>query len=142
MFKFVDLPVKLSDIESIDKDGERYYPVPSGEFYPSITTVTSFKKAAFFKEWRQKVGEEAANRKTTRATGRGTAFHSIVESYLKNEHISPDTVSPLPFTLFQVAKLFLIALIIFIFLKVLYIPIIFVLLVGLTVLLNLITNLL
>jgi len=104
MFKFVDLPVKLSDIESIDKDGQRFYPIPNGEFYPSITTVTSFKKASFFKEWRQRVGAEVADRKTARATGRGTAFHSIVEHYLKNEHISPDTFSPLPFTLFQVAK--------------------------------------
>ena len=104
MFKFVDLPVKLLNLESIDRDGKRYYPVPSGEFYPSITTVTSFKKAHVIQEWRKKVGEEFANRKTARATGRGTAFHSIVEHYLKNEHISSDTFGPLPFTLFQVAK--------------------------------------
>lgn len=104
MFNFVDLPVELSDIESIDKNGERYYPIPNGESYPSITTVTSFKKAAFFKEWRRKVGEEAADRKTARATGRGTAFHSIVESYLKNESLEEHKGKPLPFTLFQVAK--------------------------------------
>ena len=104
MFNFVDLPVELSDIESIDRDGQRFYPVPSGKFYPSITTVTSFKKAAFFKEWRQRVGEEVANRKTARATGRGTEFHSIVEQYLKNGNITSDTFNPLPFTLFQVAK--------------------------------------
>jgi genome maintenance exonuclease 1 len=104
MFNFVDLPVKLSDIESIDKDGKRYYPIPNGEFYPSITTVTSFKKAAFFKEWRRKVGEEVADRKTARATGRGTAFHSIVESYLNNESLEEHKGKPLPFTLFKVAK--------------------------------------
>ena len=104
MFNFVDLPVSLLQIESIDRDGSRYYPVPCGKFYPSITTVTSFKKAAFFKEWRERVGPEVADRKTTRATTRGTAFHSIVEAYLKNESIDPATVDPLPFTLFQVAK--------------------------------------
>jgi len=104
MFNFVDLPVSLLQIESIDRDGSRYYPVPCGKFYPSITTVTSFKKAAFFKEWRERVGSEVADRKTTRATTRGTAFHSIVEAYLKNESIDPATVDPLPFTLFQVAK--------------------------------------
>ena len=104
MFNFVDLPVELSDIVSIDKTGERYYPIPNGESYPSITNVTSFKKAAFFKEWRRKVGEEAADRKTARATGRGTAFHSIVESYLKNESLEEHKGKPLPFTLFQVAK--------------------------------------
>jgi hypothetical protein len=104
MFNFVILPVQLEELESIDKDGMRFYPTPSGNQYPSITTVTSFKKAAFFKEWRQKVGEEVANRKTARATGRGTAFHSIVESYLKNESLEEHKGKPLPFTLFQLAK--------------------------------------
>lgn len=104
MFNFVDLPVELLQLESIDRDGQRFYPVPSGKFYPSITTVTSFKKAAFFKEWRQRVGPEVADRKTARATGRGTAFHSIVEAYLKNESIDSNSFDPLPLTLFQVAK--------------------------------------
>lgn len=104
MFKFVDLPVQLHDIESIDKDGQRFYPICEGVEYPSITTITSFRKAAFFKEWRQRVGAEVADRKTARATGRGTAFHSIVERYLKNESIDSADFDPLPFTLFQVAK--------------------------------------
>jgi genome maintenance exonuclease 1 len=104
MFNFVTLPVQLEELESIDKDGKRFYPTPSGNEYPSITTVTSFKKAAFFKEWRRKVGEEVADRKTARATGRGTAFHSIVESYLKNESLEEHKIKPLPFTLFQLAK--------------------------------------
>jgi hypothetical protein len=104
MFKFVDLPVKLPELESIDKNGQRYYPISEDLEYPSITTVTSFQKAAFFKEWRQRVGEEVANRKTARATGRGTAFHSIVESYLKNESVEPHKDKFLPFALFQIAK--------------------------------------
>ena len=104
MFKFVDLPVQLPELESIDKNGQRYYPISEGLEYPSITTVTSFQKAAFFKEWRQRVGEEVANRKTTRATGRGTAFHSIVESYLKNESVDVHKDKFLPFALFQIAK--------------------------------------
>jgi genome maintenance exonuclease 1 len=104
MFKFVDLPVKLSDIESIDKNGQRFYPVAEGVEYPSITTVTSYKKAAFFKEWRQRVGPEVADRKTGRATKRGSAFHSIAEVYLKNEPVDSNNYDPLPFTLFQLAK--------------------------------------
>jgi genome maintenance exonuclease 1 len=104
MFNFVTLPVQLEELESIQKDDMRFYPTPSGKQYPSITTVTSFKKAAFFKEWRRKVGEEVADRKTSRATGRGTAFHSIVESYLKNESLEEHKSKPLPYMLFQVAK--------------------------------------
>jgi hypothetical protein len=104
MFKFVDLPVQLHDVESIDRDGKRFYPVKEGVEYPSITTITSFRKAAFFKEWRRRVGEEYANRKTERATTRGTAFHSIAELYLKNESITADSFAPLPFSLFQMAR--------------------------------------
>ena len=104
MFNFANLPVNIPDIESIDKDGKRYYTVPNGKSYPSITTVTSFQKADFFREWRQRVGEEYADRKTNRATKRGTAFHSIVEAYLKNESIDSNSFDPLPLTLFQVAK--------------------------------------
>lgn len=104
MFKFVDLPVNLKEIESIDTNGSRVYPIREGVQYPSITTVTSFQKAAFFKSWRKRVGEEFADRKTGRATKRGTAFHSIVEAYLKNESISSTSFDPLPYTLFQLAK--------------------------------------
>jgi genome maintenance exonuclease 1 len=104
MFSFVTLPTSIPELQSIDRDGMRFYPVAEGIEYPSITTVTSFQKAAFFKEWRRKVGEEVANRKTARATGRGTEFHSISEAYLKNESISSDSYLPLPYTLFQLAK--------------------------------------
>jgi hypothetical protein len=104
MFSFVSLPVQLPEIESIDKDGQRVYPISEGVQYYSITTVTSFQKAAFFKEWRRKVGEEVANRKTARATGRGTAFHSIAETYLKNEPVDSSNYDPLPYTLFKLAK--------------------------------------
>jgi genome maintenance exonuclease 1 len=104
MFNFVDLPVQLPEIESIDKDGQRVYPISEGVQYFSITTITSFQKATFFKEWRKRVGAEVADRKTARATGRGTAFHSIVESYLKNESLEEHKKKPLPYTLFQVAK--------------------------------------
>ena len=104
MFKFVDLPLQLPELESVDKNGKRYYPVPNGKFYPSITTVTSFKKVAQIMEWRKRVGEEAANKKTARATSRGTSYHSIVETYLKNEPVETYKDKILAFNLFQVSK--------------------------------------
>ena len=86
MFKFVDVDLKVSEVEPVSQDGVRYYPIPGADkYYPSVTSITSFQSAKFFKEWRKKVGEEQANRITARATQRGTAFHSIAEDYINGE---------------------------------------------------------
>ena len=64
-------------------DETRYYEV--GDIvYPSVTSVISFISRKKFADWRAKVGEEAANRKTKRATTRGTNLHSLFEVYLQN----------------------------------------------------------
>lgn len=104
MFKFVDLPVELPELNSVDKNGKRFYPVPSGLEYPSITTVTSAKKVAQIMEWRKRVGEEAANKKTSRATSRGTSYHSIVETYLNNEVVEQHKDKFLAYNLFQLSR--------------------------------------
>jgi genome maintenance exonuclease 1 len=48
-------------------------------------------------EWRNRVGEQEANRVSKMATGRGNRVHNIAERYLKNEKIEwrnemPDSV--------------------------------------------------
>lgn len=97
----VDLPDKLKRVEI---DGKRFYQVPGEEDLKlvSVTTVTSFQSAKSIKEWRQRVGEEVANRKTRRATSRGTDMHTLVEYYLKNETLP--SVQPLSEFLFKFAK--------------------------------------
>ena len=64
-------------------DETRYYEV-GDVVYPSVTSVISFISRKKFADWRAKVGEEAANRKTKRATTRGTNLHSLFEVYLQN----------------------------------------------------------
>jgi genome maintenance exonuclease 1 len=83
MFKHVN---HLGDIELKSKeiDGVRFYTTPSGNSFPSITSVTSHKNREFFAEWRQKVGEEEANRICKIATTRGTKFHEVCQDYLEN----------------------------------------------------------
>lgn len=81
--------VKLSELdfelESITTDTGRTYKTPGGKSYPSITTVLSnYNKKAIY-EWRQRVGEEEANRISRAASGRGTKLHNAVEKYLLNE---------------------------------------------------------
>ena len=86
MFEFVDVGDITVDVEPVSKDGVRFYPIPgASKYYPSVTSITSFKNAQFFKEWRTKIGEDEANRITARATQRGTAFHNIAEDYFKGE---------------------------------------------------------
>jgi genome maintenance exonuclease 1 len=91
----------------VNKDGVRFYKLPkTDKYYPSVTSITSFKNAAFFKDWRKKIGEDEANRITARATQRGTAFHSIAEDYINGELDLEKYLenNPLSVRMFQSAK--------------------------------------
>ena len=107
MFKFVDVDLKVSEVEPVSQDGVRYYPIPGADkYYPSVTSITSFQNAKFFASWRKRIGEDEANRITARATQRGTAFHSITEDYIKGE-LNLDRYlenNPLSVRMFQSAK--------------------------------------
>ena len=83
MFNFVDVDLhEHVEVEPVNQNGVRFYPIPGADkYYPSVTSITSFKNAAFFSKWRKKIGEDEANRITARATQRGTAFHSICLLY-------------------------------------------------------------
>lgn len=74
------------EIETTSINGIRYYVLPSGEKFRSVTTVISesMDKTALL-EWRAKVGEEEARKISTQAARRGTAVHSLAERYVLNE---------------------------------------------------------
>jgi len=88
MFKHLDYLKGEVDLQTTSIDGTRFYKVPSGDLYPSITSVTSFYNREIFYEWRKKVGDEKANKITRESTFRGTKYHDLVEHYLKNEDIN------------------------------------------------------
>ena len=106
-FTFVDVDLEPLEVEPVNKDGVRFYKLPkTDKYYPSVTSITSFKNAKFFKEWRTEIGEDEANRITARATQRGTAFHSIAEDYINGE-LDLDKYldnNPLSVRMFQSAK--------------------------------------
>ena len=106
-FTFVDVDLGIQEVEPVNKDGVRFYPIPGADkYYPSVTSITSFKNAAFFKNLRKKIGESEANRITARATQRGTAFHSITEDYVKGD-LNLDSYlenNPLSVRMFQTAR--------------------------------------
>ena len=84
-FCHVKLDALDFELESVTTESGRTYKTPSGNTYPSITTVlSSYNKQAIY-EWRQRVGEEEANRVSRKASNRGTKLHNTVEKYLLNE---------------------------------------------------------
>jgi genome maintenance exonuclease 1 len=75
-------------------DGKRYYVTPDGKKLPSVTTVIGAKKKESIMKWRQRVGEDVANKISRQATSRGTNMHTLCEYYLNNEPKPPGTVMP------------------------------------------------
>ena len=78
---------ELEDIklDTVQEHGKRFYVDGKGKKYPSVTTVTSLLTRDQIKLWRERVGEETANKISSRAARRGTQFHSLVEDYLRKE---------------------------------------------------------
>ena len=76
----------------------RFYKTPDGQMYPSVTTVLSAtEEDDGIRRWKERVGEEEANRVLIQAGIRGTAVHDITERYLNNwEH----TVGQMPANIF------------------------------------------
>ncbi len=88
MFKHIECDLPALSRETVD--GVRLYDV-GGQKLVSITSVTSHFNKEVFVEWRKKVGDKEANRITKRATTRGTKVHTLIENYLLNKEVDPDT---------------------------------------------------
>ena len=101
MFTHIDLNLPELKRESID--GIRYYTINGkNKKLVSITSVISHYNKEKFSKWREKVGEEEANRITKRATSRGTDTHTLIENYLLNQELP--AVQPISEHLFKIAK--------------------------------------
>ena len=91
-FEYEELDIGYDDLVADTRETGRVYIAPDGSRYPSVTTVLGILSEDSIREWRQRVGEEEANKVSHRASNRGTAVHSIIEKYLRNE----DTSDTLP----------------------------------------------
>lgn len=81
-FKHVkhDLPNLIRE----DMNGERIYSTPTGERYPSVTTVISPHNKEAIDKWKARVGEAKAKRITDNASERGDIVHLALEALLNN----------------------------------------------------------
>lgn len=73
------------ELETIFTGKEKFYILPTGERLPSVTTVLSKFHNQNLAGWRKSVGEEYANKVSTRAKNRGTAVHDLCERYVLND---------------------------------------------------------
>ena len=71
-------------------EGNRHYDI-NQEMLPSVTTILqetqSDEKKASLANWRQKVGENEAERIKNEAASRGTAMHSFLEYYIRGDKL-------------------------------------------------------
>lgn len=107
MKTFDHVGIEPIEMDTVTIDGKRYYVTPTGNRYPSITTVISnnSKKQAGLAKWRQRVGKDKAQATSTRAAGRGTRYHKLVEDYLNNElDKSKYHDMPLPWFMFNTSQ--------------------------------------
>ena len=89
------------DLLREETDKGRFYVSPEGKKYPSVTTVLSWYKKDSLKSWRQKVGEDEANRISRMAANRGTKLHSVCEAFLKNDPGFKDNLDFMTSSLFD-----------------------------------------
>lgn len=103
----IDL-LELPKLVRIDGD-IRTYQTPTGEKYPSVTTVLSkTKDQSHLIKWRKRVGEEAATKITAQAGRRGTATHLLCEKLVLNEPIDLSKEMPMSVHLFKQLERFLV----------------------------------
>lgn len=100
--KFVHELVELPELTAVQTDRGRLYNTPSGEAYPSITTVLGARpeKKKIIAEWRARVGEQEANKVSAQASRRGTAIHTMMEKYIVGENPIADEM-PTNITMFN-----------------------------------------
>jgi len=96
----IDLP-KLT--RKTTEEGRRYF-TPTGEAYPSVTTVLGVLSKESIMAWRKRVGEAEANRISTQASRRGTAVHKICENYIDNKEDWKEGVQPANMFMFNSMK--------------------------------------
>lgn len=84
---FVHLPLPVLPVLDVQQSatGKRFYVTPTGNKYPSITTLLGEKEKPQLTNWRNMLGPQKADKETKRCADRGTAIHEMVEKYLNNQ---------------------------------------------------------
>ena len=84
MSSYNHIPINFQQAKLIEKDNAHYYETPSGEIFPSITTILqktmSIEKKESLQNWKER--EVAAEYITSEAATIGTETHKLIENYI------------------------------------------------------------
>jgi hypothetical protein len=83
--EFQHYPLKKHSLKRVEKDGTRFYKIPTGDLVPSVTTVLQTFNKASLNAWIDRVGKDQANKIKNRAAARGTRMHECLERYMLGE---------------------------------------------------------
>jgi genome maintenance exonuclease 1 len=81
-FNHIQLGAEFDSLPVETKNGLRMYQSPTGDWYPSVTTVTGWSKRDFFKEWRSNPDNKI---ESSRCLSRGNELHTLIEDYINNK---------------------------------------------------------
>lgn len=91
--------------ETIYPNGKRHYTTPDGNCYPSVTTfIDSISDKDFLIKWREKKGEDEANRIVERSCERGELIHKCLEHYVLNQQVDPKMCGEFEFMFHQIRR--------------------------------------
>ena len=85
--------IHVNDIDDIQVPhreimaGRRVYVTPNGHTYPSITSVLGSQPKPSLDAWRERVGDEEADRIMKESAKLGTAVHDLCERFLSNQNL-------------------------------------------------------
>ena len=86
MSSYNHIPINFQQAKLIEKDNAHYYETPSGEIFPSITTILqktmSIEKKESLENWKDR--EVAAEYITSEAATIGTETHKLIENYIND----------------------------------------------------------
>lgn len=92
MFNHVKQLNDFAQDKTVPGVGRKYY-TETGAAYPSVTTVLGVLSRDSIKAWRERVGNEEANKISGQAATRGTKIHLLCEKVLDNEEIDTSKLS-------------------------------------------------
>ena len=91
--KFEWVKVPLEDLKT--EEGEtRYYIIDENTKFPSMTSILGLLDDGGIDEWRERVGEEEADKIVKDAVARGNNLHDLSERYLMNTLERKDVQGP------------------------------------------------
>lgn len=87
-FNHINHDLQFPQLNTEYHHGHRYYITPEGNRYLSVTTfLDMITDKSGLEKWKKDVGEDVAKYIKNESAGVGTAYHNIIETFLKNENV-------------------------------------------------------